>query len=144
MLGHVDHHRLGPESAHGLRHFHPDRPSTQDQQPTRNGLHRGHFAVGPDAVELAKTRDGRNDRVGAVREHHVLGRVAHPVDLDDARAGEPAGAAQQIDPPIGQPALLAGVGVVRDHEVTPGKRRLDVDLGARRRVARPVDRLARP
>ncbi len=40
-----------------------------------------------------KTRDGRNDRIGAVREHHVVGGVAHAVDLDDARAGEPAGAA---------------------------------------------------
>jgi hypothetical protein len=29
-------------------------------------------------------------------------------------------------------------------EATPGKHRLDADLGARRRVARPVDRLARP
>ena len=35
------------------------------------------------------------------------------------------------------------VGVVRDHEVAPGQRRLDVDLGAGGRLARPVDRLAR-
>ena len=33
-------------------------------------------------------------------------------------------------PWLGQPALLAGVGVVRDHEVAPGERRLDVDLRA--------------
>ena len=31
-------------------------------------------------------------------------------------------------PLIGQPALLSGVGVVRDHEVTPGQRRLHIDL----------------
>ena len=47
-------------------------------------------------------------------------------------------------PLLGQPALLPGVGVVRDHEVAPGERRLDVDLGARRRLARPVHRLAGP
>ena len=45
-------------------------------------------------------------------------------------------------PAFGQPALLAGVGVVRDHEVAPGERRLDVDLRGRRRVARGVHRLA--
>ena len=73
----------------------------------------------------------------------MVGGVAHAVDLDDARAGEPAGAAQQVDAVVGQPALLSGVGVVGDHEVAPGERRLDVDLGARGRLARPVDRLAR-
>ena len=35
-------------------------------------------------------------------------------------------------PLVGQPALLPGVGVVGDHEVAPGERRLDVDLGGRR------------
>ena len=42
-----------------------------------------------------------------------------------------------------QPLLLAGVGVVGDHEVAPGQRRLDVDLRGRRRVARRVHGLAR-
>ena len=74
----------------------------------------------------------------------MLGGVPHAVDLDDARAGEPAAAAQQVDAVVGQPALLPGVGVVGDHEVTPGKRRLDIDLGARGGLARPMDRLARP
>jgi hypothetical protein len=93
VLGHLDHHRLAPESAHGLCHLDADRLSTQDEQPARNGFHRGDLAVGPDPVELAKTRDGRNDRVGAFREDHALGRVADAVDLDDARASEPAVAA---------------------------------------------------
>ena len=53
-------------------------------------------------------------------------------------------AAQQVDAVVGQPALLAGVGVVGDHEVAPGERGLDVDLRGRRRVARAVHRLARP
>ena len=47
-------------------------------------------------------------------------------------------------PLLGEPALLPGVGVVRDHEVAPGERRLDVDLGARRGLARLLDGLARP
>ena len=66
------------------------------------------------------------------------GGVAHAIDLDHARPGEPAGAAQQVDALARQPALLAGVGVVRDHEVTPGQRRVDVDLRAGRRLARGV------
>ena len=144
VLGHVDDHRLAAEPAHGLRHLDADRPAAEDQQAARNGLHRGRLAVGPDALELAQARDRRHDRIGAVREDHVVGGVAHAVDLDDARAGEPAGAAQQVDAVIGQPALLSGVGVVGDHEVAPGERRLDVDLGGRGRLARPVDRLARP
>ena len=86
---------------------------------------------------------GRHDRIGAGRHDDVLGGVAHAVDLDHARPGEPAAAAQQVDPLVRQPALLPGVGVVRDHEVTPGQRRLDVDLGGRGRLARAMDRLAR-
>ena len=46
-------------------------------------------------------------------------------------------------PPLRQPALLAGVGVVRHHEVPPGQRGLDVDLRARPGVARALHRLAR-
>src|SRR5207244_5071216 len=76
--------------------------------------------------------------------HHVVAGGAHALDLDGARAGDPASAAQQVDAMIGQPALLPGIGVVRDHEVTPCKRRLDIDLGARGRLSRPMNRLARP
>ena len=45
-------------------------------------------------------------------------------------------------PALGQPALLTGVGVVRDHEVAPGESRLDVDRRARCGVARGLHRLA--
>ena len=44
---------------------------------------------------------------------------------------------------IGKPALLTGVGVVRDHEVAPRERGLDVDLRSSGRVVRGPDRLAR-
>jgi len=40
----------------------------------------------------------------------VLGGVPDAIDVDDAEAGQPARAAQQVDAPAGQPALLAGVG----------------------------------
>ena len=46
-------------------------------------------------------------------------------------------------PRSGQPALLARVGVVRDHEIPPGQRGLDVHLGSAAGVARTVHRLAR-
>ena len=143
VLGHLDDRRLAAESAHGLRHLHPDRPAPEDQQASRDGLHRGRLTAAPNAVELTQARYGRHDRIGTVGEHDVLGGMAHAVNLDDARARQPSGAAQQVDALIGQPALLPGVGVVGDHEVAPGKRRLDVDLGARGCLARPMDRLAR-
>ena len=143
VRGALDERDLAAEAAHGLRHLDADRSAAEDEQPARDRLHAGRLAVGPDALELAQARDRRDDRVGAAGEHDVLGGVAHAVDLDDAGPGEPAAAAQQGDPFVGQPALLAGVGVVGDHEVAPGERRLDVDLGGRRRVARAVHRLAR-
>jgi len=70
--------------------------------------------------------------------------MAHPVDLDNAAPGEPAAAAQQVDAVIREPALLCGVGPVRDHEVAPRERGLDVDIRARRGFTRLVHRLAWP
>jgi hypothetical protein len=91
----------------------------------------------------SRARDGRYDRIRAVREDDVLGGVAYAVDLDDARAGEPTDAPQQVDALVGQPPLLAGVGIVRDHEIAPGERRLDVDLRARCGLTRLMHRLTR-
>ena len=54
-----------------------------------------------------KPGTGGIDRVGAVREHHVVGRVPDAVDLDDPRAGEPAAAAYQVDSVVGQPVAPA-------------------------------------
>ena len=70
----------------------------------------------------------------------MRGGVAHAVDLDRARPREPAGAAQQVDTRAREPAFLARVGIVRDHEVTPREDRVDVDLRARRGLARVVRR----
>ena len=142
VLGHVDDHRLAAESADGLRHLHPDRTAAQDEQAPRDGLHAGDLTIGPDALELAEPGDRRHHRIGAVGEHDMIGGVARTVDLDGARAGQPARAAEQVDAVVRQPLLLAGVGVVGDHEIAPGQRRLDVDLGFARRLVRGVSRLA--
>ena len=123
VRGALDERDLAAEAAHGLRQLDADRAAAEHEQPPRDGLHAGRLAVRPDAVELAQARDRRHERLGAVREHDVLGGVADAVDLDRADAGEPAAAAQQVDAVVGEPALLAGVGVVRDHEVAPGERR---------------------
>ena len=86
VLGPVDDRHLAAQPAHGLRHLDTDRPAAEDEQPPRDGLHGGHLAVGPDALELAQARDRRHDRIRAVRQHHVVGGVAHAVHLDHARA----------------------------------------------------------
>ena len=102
----LDERDLAAQAAHGLRHLDADRPAADDEQPARDGLHPGRLAVGPDPVELAQPRDRRDERLGAVREHDVLGGVAHAVDLDHAGPGEPAAAAQQVDalaPPASAP-----------------------------------------
>ena len=142
MLAALDQRHLAAETAHGLGQLDPDRTAAEHQQPPRDGLHAGRLAVGPDAIQLAQAGDRRDERIGAVGEHDVLGGVARPVDLDHARPGEPAAAAQEVDAVVGKPALLARVGVVRDHEVAPGERRLNIDLGRRHGLARAVDRLA--
>ena len=106
VLGALDERDLAAEATHGLRHLDADRPAAEHEQAARDGLHAGHLAVGPDAVELAQARDRRHDRVGAGRQDDVLGGVAHAVDLDHAGPGEPAAAAQQVDalrPPASAP-----------------------------------------
>ena len=87
---------------------------------------------------------GGIDGVGAARDHDVLGRVAHGVDLDRARAGEPPRPPDEGDAPLREPALLPGVGPLRDHVVAPGECRLDVHLRARPDVARALHGLAGP
>ena len=141
VFGPLDQGHLAAEAAHGLGHLGPDGSAAEYQQPPRDGLHAGHLAVAPDAIELAQARDGRHDRIRAGGQDHVPGGVAHAVDLHHARPGQSAGAAQQVDALARQPALLPGIGVVGDHEVAIGERRLDVDLRAGSRIARVLHRL---
>ena len=143
VLGRFDQRHLAAEPANGLRHFDADRPAAEHEQLPRHGLHAGHLAVRPDAVELAQAGNGREHRVGSGGEDDVLGRVTDAVDLDHADSRQPAAAPQQLDTVVCEEAHLAGVGVVRDHEVAPRERRLDVHLRARRRVTGGVHRFAR-
>jgi hypothetical protein len=125
-----------------LRHLDADRPSTKHEQSARHGLHPGYFTVRPNAFELAKARDGRNDRISAVGENDVVCSVAYAIHLDDPRSGKSTGAAKQVNAVVGQPAFLADVGIVGDHEIAPRKCRADVNLGGRRRVVRRMGGLA--
>ena len=70
--------------------------------------------------------------------------VADAVDLDHAGPGQPAAAAKEVDAVLGEPTLLAGVGIVRNHEVAPGKHRLDIDLRRPCRVIGAPRRLSGP
>ena len=142
VRGRLDQGHLAAQAAHGLRHLGADRAAAEDEQPPRDGLHAGHLAVGPGPFQLTQPGDGRHHRVGPGRHDHVPGGVPHAVDLDHARPGEPPRPAQQVDALVRQPALLPGVGVVRDHEVTPGKRRRHVDLRAGADLACALHRLA--
>ncbi len=69
--------------------------------------------------EFAQTRNGRHNGIGARRDHDVARGVAHAADVDYAGPGELAGAANQVDALAGEPGLLPGIGIVRDHEVAP-------------------------
>jgi len=68
------------EPTHRLRHLHTDRPPAQDEQVAGHGLHPGRLAVGPDSSHLSQPGDRWHERIGAVRQDDVLGRVAHAVD----------------------------------------------------------------
>ena len=103
----LDEHDLAAEAADGLRHLDADRAAAEDEQPARDRLHAGRLAVGPDAVELAQAGDRRDERVGAVGQHDVVGGVPRAVDLDHAGAGEPAAAAQEVDA-LALPATAPG------------------------------------
>jgi hypothetical protein len=108
----------------------------------RDRLHAGDLAVRPDALDLAQTGNRGHDRVRTRGQHNVVRGVADAVDLYHTRACEPPMAANQADATIGEPALLAGVRVIRDHEVAPGECRRDVDFGLRGCLARTVNGLA--
>ncbi len=143
-LGHVGECDVGAEAANGLRHLDADRATAQDQQATGNRRHRGHLAVRPHPLELPQTGNRRHERGCAGGHHDVPGRVARAADFDGARPREPAAAAQHFDAPVGQPLLGALVRVVRDHVVTPGERRGDIDLGIHRRLVRVVGSFTGP
>ena len=81
----------------------------------------------------------------AIREIMIFSRPRrrHVTGGAHARPGQPAATAKQVDPMLGEPTLLAGGGVVRNHVVAPGNGRLDVDLRCRRRFVCAVHGLSR-
>src|SRR5512132_1934215 len=125
-VGALDERHLTAEAPHDLRNLDAGRPATQHEQAARDSLHARRLAGAPDALELTQSRYRGHDRICAGRHDDVLRGMAVAPDLDHAGAGQPARASQQVDAPARQPALLAGVGVVRHHEVPPGQRGLNV------------------
>src|SRR5205823_5499924 len=105
----LDERDLAAEARDGLGHLDAHRPAAEDEQPAWDLLHPGRLAVAPDALELAQAGDGRDDGVGSRRDDDMVGGVARATDLDDARAGEPAAAAQDVDALALGPAHLAVV-----------------------------------
>ena len=132
------------QPAYGLGHFRADRPTTQYEQAPGYRLHAGHFAVASRHLP-ARPGPGRgDDRVGAGGQNDVAGAVwgTPSTSTTPTPASRPR-PAEEVDTLVGQPSLLAGIGVVRDHEVAIGQGRLHIDLGARRRLARLLGCLAR-
>jgi hypothetical protein len=134
---------FAPKATNGLRHLDADRPASEHEQPAGDGLHGGHLTVRPNAFEVVQTRHRRDDGLRTRRYDHVSGCVANAVDVDHARPSQPGATAKQVDAMLGEPTLLARIGVMRNHGVAPGKGRFDVDLRCRRRVVRAVDGLPR-
>ena len=141
VLGALDERDLAAEAADRLGHLDADRAAAEHEQPARDRLHARRLAVRPDALELAQARDRRDDRSAPVARTTWSAVWRTPSTSTTPVPARRPRAAQQVDAVVGQPALLPGVGVVRDHEVAPGERRLDVDLRAspprRARRARP-------
>ena len=142
VVGALHHRHLATQAPHDLAQLQAGRPAAQHDEAPRDLLHARRLPGAPHAGELAQAGDRRDERVGAARDDDVVGRVACAVDLDDARSGEAARAAHDGDPPVGQPALGAGVVPVGDHVVAPGERRGDVHLRRGLDVARALHRLA--
>ena len=124
----LDERDFATEATDRLRHLDADRPSAEHEHPARHGLHPGHLPVRPDPLKLAQARDRRDYRIRAGRQDDMVGGAADAVHLDDTGASQTASATKQVDAVVSKPALLAGIGVVRDHEVPPRKRSVDVDL----------------
>ena len=84
-----DEHDLATQSANSLRHLHANRPTTEYEQPVRDGLHAGHLAIGPNSLKAAQAGHGRDHRVGSRGHDHVFRRVADAVDIHNAWARQP-------------------------------------------------------
>ncbi len=86
----------------------------------------GRLPVGPQARKISQAGNGREEGRGTRRDHDILCRVAHAGHCNCPRARQPPGSAYQSDAVLAQPTLLAGIGVVGDHEIAPGQRGSDI------------------
>ena len=130
------------QAADCLRHLDSDRTASQNEQVPRDSLHAGDLAVRPNALEPAQTGNRRNERIRAGGQHNVVRGAADTVNVHHARAREPPTAAKQGDTTIREPALLTGIGVIRDDGVAPGECCIDVDFRLRCGLTSTVDGLA--
>jgi hypothetical protein len=138
----LDNHCLTTETSHNLRDLHARGAAAEHEEPARHRLHARGLAGTPHTFEVAEARDRRDDRIRSSCDDDVLRSVLNAIDGDDAPSRELARPSQQVDASVGQPLLLAGVGIVRHHEVPPGQRGLCIDLRARAGVACALNRFA--
>jgi hypothetical protein len=141
VIGRLDEGYLTTQTTHDLCELDSGRPPSEHDQPFGHSRHRGRLVGAPDAVELSQAWDRGDDRIGTSGQDDMIGGVAHAFDLDHSCPGEVAATAQQGDPSVRQPLRSRSVGVVRDHEVAPIKRRLHVDVSLGARLTRALHRL---
>ena len=142
-VGALDEHRLPAEPPHDLRKLDARWAAPEHEQAARDSLHARRLAGAPDALQLTQSRERRHERIRAGRHDDVLRGVPGAIHVHHAGAGQLARAPEQVDAPARQPALLAGVGIARHHEVPPGQRGLHVNLCGRGGLPRALHRLAR-
>jgi hypothetical protein len=143
MLRRLDERHLPTQATHNLCELDTSRSASEHDQPFGHSLHRGRLVRAPDTIELSQAGNRGDDRVSAIGKDDVVGGVPSVIDLDHSRPGEATAATQQGDPTVGQPLRSFGIGVVRDHEVAPIKRRLHIHLSASSSLACAVHRLPR-
>ena len=113
---------LAAEAANGLRHLDADRAAAEDEQAARDGLHAGHLAVASrrPRARAGPGSGGTNGSAPVARTTCSAVWRTPSTSTAPGPASRPR-AAQQVDARARQPALLAGVGVVGDHEVAPAR-----------------------
>ena len=93
----LDQHDLSAEAAHDLGQLEAGRAAAEHDQPPRHRLHPGRLARRPQALELAQALHGRDERIGAGREHDVprlVDRPCRPRRRRARRAGPRRGSAR--------------------------------------------------
>ena len=137
VLGHVDDHHLTAQPAHCLGHLDADRPAAEDRA----------AAAGRPSCEVTSRlpqtpSSSRRPGTGGTNGSAPFASTTwSAVWRTPSTSTTPGPASRPLPRSRSMPfsasqRSCAGVRVVRDHEVAPGERRLDVDLRARRRLAR--------